>query len=190
MESVPSLSRATVLATAERLLAEGGPQALSVRRIAEELGVSRQIVYSRFRDKRGLVRALHTEGFRRLDARLRAVTTTGPARERVLETARAFRLAALASPALYEVMFGRPVMEFEPDEAARAVAEASFEPVIAATHAWVVSARRVLSRRSTLALAKAVWSVTHGVVSLELAGHLGKDAVAILERVVLAVIES
>jgi AcrR family transcriptional regulator len=187
--TVPWVSHETVLATAERLLAEDGAHGLSVRRLADALGVSRQIVYSRFEDKPGLVRALHAEGFRRLDLAVATVRGTPGTRDHVLALARAYRTAALAAPTLYELMFGRPVAEFAPDDAARAVAEASFAPVVAATRSWLVAHGKPASKRATRSLAQSLWSVTHGVVSLELTGHLGPDAPAILDRVVGALLD-
>jgi AcrR family transcriptional regulator len=189
MKTPQRLTREAVLATAEQLLSREGPQGLSVRRIADALGVSRQIVYSRFQDKPDLVRALHAEGFRRLDERLRKVPAALGALRRALAVAHAYRASALASPALYGLMFGRPVMEFEPDPAARRVAEMSFGPVVDASRAWLVESGRSAAPRPTLLLAKMLWSATHGVVSLELAGHLGAEAPAILERVVRSALD-
>lgn len=189
MLMVPRVSHEAVLATAERLLTEGGAHGLSVRRLAEALGVSRQIVYSRFEDKPGLVRALHAEGFRRLDLALAGVRETPGSRDHVLAVARAYRAAALAAPTLYELMFGRPVAEFAPDDAARAVAEASFARVVDAARAWLAAHGRKASKRAARRLAQTLWSATHGVVSLELAGHLGPDAPEILDRVVGALLD-
>ena len=52
-------SRADVLEAAERLLVIEGPDALSMRRLATELGTSYQVVYTRIGGKADVVRALH-----------------------------------------------------------------------------------------------------------------------------------
>lgn len=186
---MPRVSHEAVLETAERLLTEEGAHGLTVRRIADALGVSRQIVYSRFQDKPGLVRALHSEGFRRLDLAVGAVREIPGTRDHVLAVARSYRAAALAAPTLYQLMFGRPVADFAPDDAARAVAEASFEPVVESARSWLAAHGQKASKRAARRLALAVWAATHGVVSLELAGHLGPDAPAILDRVVGALLD-
>lgn len=182
-------TRDDVVAVAEQLFCQEGAQALSVRRIAEALGVSRQIVYSRFTGKPDLVRALHNEGFRRLTARFAAVPGPSGTSEHILAMGRAYREAALASPALYGLMFGRPVAEFEPDHEARAVAIEAFAPVLAAARAWLQTAGLDASDRNALHLARTIWAATHGVVSLEVAGLLGTDGGAAIARILMAIID-
>jgi AcrR family transcriptional regulator len=183
-------SESRLLLVAEELLTREGPQGLSVRRIADALGTSRQIVYTCFRDKPDLVRALHEEGFRRLTERFAAVPGPRGTTEHVLEMGRAYRASALASPALYSLMFGRPILEFEPDARARDVAVASFRPVIAGARALLSSHELDASDAAALDLARKVWSVTHGVVSLELAGLLGSEAEAMIDQLLRATLDS
>lgn len=179
-------SRDDVLAAAEDLFTRAGPQGLSVRHIADALGVSRQIVYSRFAGKPDLVRALHNEGFRRLTAHFAVVPGPAGSTTHVLAMARAYRASALASPALYGLMFGRPIAEFEPDDQARAVAAASFQPVVEASRAWLTVHVGSATESAALGLALRIWAATHGVVSLESAGLLGDEAPAMLDDLVSA----
>jgi AcrR family transcriptional regulator len=206
-------SRDDVLRVAEDLFTAQGPHGLSVRRIAESLGVSRQIVYSRFRGKPDLVRALHAEGFHRLSEQQAAVQAEPGSTAHVLALGHAYRNAALASPALFDLMFGRPVADFEPDESARSVALGTFTPVVAAAGSWLAAHVERSSSASddahgreaadtdteadadadadaeALRLAREVWAVTHGVVSLETAGLLGPDvAPTMLDDVLTAVL--
>ena len=181
-------SRDDVLDVAEDLLARDGAQGLSVRRIAEALGVSRQIVYSRFAGKPDLVRALQHEGFRRLTEQCARVPGPPGTDEHMRAMARAYRAAARASPALYEVMFGRPIAEFEPDAHDRAVAAASFEPVIEACRAWLDANGHSSSRARSVSLARRMWAATHGVVSLEAAGLIGSEASRMIDDLVTAML--
>ncbi len=196
-------SRDDVLRVAEDLFIAQGPHGLSVRRIAESLGVSRQIVYSRFRGKPDLVRALHAEGFHRLSEQQAAVQAEPGSTAHVLALGHAYRNAALASPALFDLMFGRPVADFEPDESARSVAMGTFTPVVAAAESWLAAHSRRTSDATdgwpgreaadadaeALRLAREVWAVTHGVVSLETAGLLGPDvAPTMLDDLLTAVL--
>jgi AcrR family transcriptional regulator len=152
------------------LLEAGGPAAVSVRRVSERLGVSRQIIYTRFGAKAGLIRALHDEGFRRLSARVERVSGDLGAGERLEELALAYRESALAAPELFEIMFGHPIAEFEPDAEAIAVARTSFEPIASAAEAWIEECGAT-GETSPRKLARMCWSATHGLVALELAGH-------------------
>jgi AcrR family transcriptional regulator len=182
-------SRDDVLRVAEDLFTTEGPHGLSVRRIAEALGVSRQIVYSRFRGKPDLVRALHAEGFRRLAERQAAVRAGPGTTEHVLALGHAYRQTALASPALFDLMFGRPIPDFEPDESARSVAMVTFAPVVAAAESWLAAHGRESSGEAAMRLARAFWASTHGVVSLETAGLLGPDvAPTMIDDLLLAVL--
>jgi AcrR family transcriptional regulator len=187
-EAQRRLSREDVLAVAEDLLTRTGPQGLSVRQIADALGVSRQIVYSRFTGKPDLVRALHNEGFRRLAEHFAAVPEPAGSTAHMLAMARAYRNCALASPALYGLMFGRPIPEFEPDDQARAVAEASFQPVVEAARSWLLANTGSATDSAALGLALRVWATTHGVVSLEAAGLLGDEAPAMIDSLISAIL--
>jgi hypothetical protein len=104
----------------------------------------------------------------------------------VLAMARAYRASAMASPALYGLMFGRPVAEFEPDGEARAVAAASFAPVVEAAQAWLAVHSGSATDSEALGLALRIWAATHGVVSLEAAGLLGDAAPAMIDDLVSA----
>lgn len=188
MSESPAPGRDDVLRVAEELLAAEGPGGLSVRRIADRLGVSRQIVYSRFTGKPDLVRALHSLGFERLTAAFAGVDEEPGTRAHVLAMAHAYRDCALAQPALYELMFGAPVAEFAPDASARRVAGASFRPVVDAAVAWLENDGRGTTDASPLVLAQMLWSATHGVVALELAGLVGREAPELVERLTLAAI--
>ena len=70
---VDEQDRAVVLGAAKRLLEEEGASALSVRRLAKELGTSYQLVYTLFGGKQGLLDALFRDGFASLEAACRAL---------------------------------------------------------------------------------------------------------------------
>jgi len=182
-------SRDDVLDVAEDLLSREGAQGLSVRRIAQALGVSRQIVYSRFAGKPDLVRALQHEGFRRLTGRLTAVEGSPGTTDYLVAMAQAYRDSANASPALYEVMFGRPIPEFSPETRDREVAAASFKPVVDACRDWLKAHDQPSTDEVSLSLARRVWAATHGVVSLEIAGLLGDEAPPMIQDLVRAALE-
>ena len=103
--------RATLLASAERLLAEVGPAELSLRELARQAGVSHGAPRQHFPDKRALLDALAVVGFERLGAELdTALDTalgegTGPFAARLEVFAHAWVGFAIAHPALLELMF-------------------------------------------------------------------------------------
>src|SRR6266511_2107860 len=109
-----AVDRPTVLAAAIKVLRDEGPSGLTVRRLAEAIGVSRQVVYTQFGSLGGLIDALYREGFAELRA---AASTIGPELtgvERVVANALGYRSSALERPELYTVMFERPFREYVP----------------------------------------------------------------------------
>ncbi|NVB42465.1 TetR/AcrR family transcriptional regulator [Pseudenhygromyxa sp. WMMC2535] len=171
------LTRADVVAAAERLLVEDGADALSMRRLAAALGTSYQVVYSRVGDKAAVTRALHDEGFARLtacgEASIERARADGLRPAQILvELGRAYLNLAASHPALFDVMFGVPIPDFTRDEAARAVAREGFRRTwIVATRIWLDEHYPTRPRRAASRLAWRLWTAVHGITVLHIAGH-------------------
>ncbi len=104
-------TRAALLAAAERIVAEGGPAALSVRAVAETAGTSTRAVYTVFGSKDGLlVQALAHDAFRFLFAEIdKLEETDDPAADVIAIGTQVFRRLVLEHPALYRIAFQRVV---------------------------------------------------------------------------------
>ena len=157
-----------LLAAAARLLTEEGPEALSVRRVAAEAGVSAMGVYSRFGGKQGLVEALFLDGFARLQQGLATVPRTGDPVEDLLEGSRRYRRFALESPAAYAVMFSRAIPEFVPSAPCKLDAAGAFGVLVDAVRRGIDAG--ALRPGDPVDIAEGIWATCHGLVSLELAG--------------------
>jgi AcrR family transcriptional regulator len=95
-----------LLIAAERLLATGGIDALSIRALADAAGSTTRAVYTVFGGKEGLLRALFREAFRALDAGLEALPlTSDPAADLVAAGAEGFRGWARSHPDLFRLAF-------------------------------------------------------------------------------------
>lgn len=95
-----------LLAAAETLLAEGGVEALSIRRVAEVAGTTPRAIYSLFGGKEGLLRALFREAFAVVAADLDALPLTDdPVADVVAAGVVAFRGWALERPSLFRLAF-------------------------------------------------------------------------------------
>ncbi|MEJ7584383.1 MAG: TetR/AcrR family transcriptional regulator [Acidimicrobiales bacterium] len=159
---------------AARLLAEEGPAALTTRRLGAEIGASTTAVYTHFGSKDEIVRSMVVEGFSRLARQLSRVKVTD---DPVLDGCNlgwAYRRHALANPHLYAVMFGRTVAEFRPSPSDRAHGLPTLQVVVDAT-ARAADAGRIRKGDPWLAAVE-LWTVAHGVVSLELDGFTGTSA--------------
>jgi len=167
--------RAIVFEAARRLLEQEGAPALSVRRLAAEVGTSYQLVYTLFGGKQGVLNALFQHGFASLAARCRAASSASALAD-VPTLGLVYRDFALEHPRLYALMFGRDTPGFEPDSESQREGLASFEVVrTSAARAFEASPAARQRFQDSEALARSAWSTTHGHVVLELADWFGSD---------------
>lgn len=102
--------RRTLLEAAASSIEINGVDALSLRQLARDAGVSHAAPSRHFRDKQALLDALAEDGFNRLAASLEeatqgAPTTSTEARRRFDDLARSYVGFALAQPTLLSLMF-------------------------------------------------------------------------------------
>lgn len=168
--------RGKLLDRAGQLLAAQGPGALGLRGLAQDVGTSTTAVYSLFGGKPGLLRELYLEAFRRFGRWQAAVPVTADPAHDLTELGLAYRAAALADPNLYPVLFSSLELDFEPDEETIAAAMSTLAPLLAVVRRGIEAG--VFAAESAEELANSAWGLTHGLVSLELAGRLvsGPDA--------------
>ena len=161
-------TRDALLRAASTLLVKEGPSALTVRRIAAEAGVSTMGVYSRFGGKDGVVDALLREGFSELEDVIVAVPETDDPLGDLSRVCGAYRDFGLHNGARYRLMFEGLVPDFEPSEESIVVASQSFERTTERVGRCIEAGLLVGDRYE---VAASLWAASHGLVSLELAGH-------------------
>jgi AcrR family transcriptional regulator len=160
-----------LLDAAHRLLEDHGSEALTVRRIATEAGMSTMNVYSRFGGKDGVIDVLYIDGFKRLFATLDDVPTTNDARHDLLESARAYRHFAMANPTYYRIMFRSAIHEFTPSDEATKVALSGLEVFVNRVVAGQQRGDLLADPQHRAGeVAAWLWATCHGLVSLELSG--------------------
>ncbi|MEU8680297.1 TetR/AcrR family transcriptional regulator [Streptomyces sp. NPDC048611] len=166
--------RTAILDRAIDLLVAEGAAALTMRRIATEVGASTKVLYTMFGGKEGLADALYREGFARLRRAQERVPAEGDPLARLSALGRAYREHALAEPAYYRVMFEQAVPGYQPSAEALAVAETAFEASAAAVTDCIASG--AFQPGDAQEIAKLLWAASHGAVSLEIAGHFPPDS--------------
>ncbi|WP_327369080.1 TetR/AcrR family transcriptional regulator [Streptomyces sp. NBC_01217] len=115
--------RAELLARAETVLAEGGVEALSLRSLARDLGVSHAAPARHFPDRQALLDALAVEGFGRLGAEVAKAASSGESFEdRLTEAALVYVRFATQHSVLLDVMYARK--HREPTAELRAASDA------------------------------------------------------------------
>jgi AcrR family transcriptional regulator len=167
--------RLALLDAAGALLLAEGVDGMTTRRMAELAGTTTQTIYTEFGGKEGIARAMFREGFARLEARMRAVGESADPFFDLLQQGRAYREAARESPHFYDVMFGRPIPQFSPDaddlEASRIAHD-----LLSAGIGRVIATGALVPDARADDIAQWLWTVVHGVVSLELSGAIEIDA--------------
>jgi len=164
---------------AERLFAEKGPDAVTVRELAGELGVSPMTPYRYFTDKDAMLAAVRTRAFDRFaDAMETASRSAGSASD----LGRAYAAFAFEHPAAYRLMFDvtQPTVAQHAD-LGRAMARARGTMSLGPTS---LASRGLIAAEDVELISHVMWSALHGPIMLQMAGALdrGPDAAAIIER--------
>jgi AcrR family transcriptional regulator len=162
----PLLHREAIVEAARSLIAADGLEALSLRRIAAQLGVTAPALYAHVRDKQDLLRAVAEVEFGALVARFDEITDPDPI-VRIKGHARAYVRHARESPELFRVMFLFPP-ELSPASVPEGIelpgATRAFEVAGAAVEAAIAAG--AIASDDPLLVALTMWSGTHGVATV------------------------
>ena len=181
---------------AREQIAEHGAPSLSLRAIARELSITAPAIYNYFPSRDDLVTALIVDAYRSL---ARALTKARDAEHKdhaasIVASANAYRSWALIHPEQYGLIFGTPIPGYQAPMAITGpaagesmlvlvqVLDAAYqdgvlslaEPtptLLTLLQPWVDKLEYAGSP-SVIQLALASWAQIHGLVSLELFGHL------------------
>lgn len=167
----PDIRRALVAAAA-RILAEEGPAAVSVRRVAKEVGTSTMAVYTHFGGKEELERAVCMAGFEGLSRRMARVRPTDDPVADLAALGRAYRRNALDQPHTFAAMFRRPVDEVLLDDLDQQTALATFLTLVETIER--AQAARRLGPADPWEISIHLWIGVHGLVVLELGAAMGR----------------
>lgn len=163
--------RRALLDEALGMIRAQGVEALTLREIGARVGVSRTALYRHFADKRALLTAVATEGFRTLRQHLVTAWEEGDrGRAGFQAMGSAYIRFAIANPSHYRVMFGSFV-ELKKEEPELAVeAGCAFQALVDALA--TLRQHGVVRDDDTSLMARFVWSVVHGVAMLGIDGQL------------------
>ena len=171
MARVHDETSTALLDAAHRLLAADGPEALTVRRIATEAGMSTMNVYSRFGGKDGVLDEIYRVGFERLFAAITAVPEDDDGFADLMEIATSYRGFALEHPEYYAIMFG----DFSPSPETVSFALDGLAGLVGRVERDLTKAdlRPAVDVDPTTTTAW-LWATCHGLVSLEV-GAIGTE---------------
>src|SRR5512134_1823617 len=100
-------ARRAILDAAESLLAEGGYEAFSIRRLTERCGYTAPSIYHHFGDKLGLIDAVLEEHFGELLKLIAAVPTSDDPLVTIRARSQAFAHFGLGNPTHYRILTTR-----------------------------------------------------------------------------------
>ncbi|SDJ44478.1 TetR/AcrR family transcriptional regulator [Nonomuraea jiangxiensis] len=163
--------REKLIITAARELAEAeGWEAVTTRRLAEQVEYSQPVLYSHFKGKDAIMTAVALEGFADLAAELRAARTATPDPAHALaQVGAAYVAFAERRPALYDAMFSQTVnLPFATPQAPAAL-HTSFNELAEAVGPHAHGADPGL-------LTETFWAALHGLVTLMRGGRLPREA--------------
>ena len=167
-------ARDKILVAARRIHAQHGLDALSLRRVAELVGVTPMAIYRHFDDKEALIDALVAEGFALWEVRLARAARARTPRKRVEAGLMAYAEFAIDEPRLFELMFLVPRRRVPraPQSLERSESKA-FSAMIAAVQEAMDRGELVRGKPAeTILLA---WSTAHGLIALHFSGRFGGD---------------
>jgi AcrR family transcriptional regulator len=162
--------RDAVLKAASELLAAEGAGALTMRRIADDIGSSTTVLYTIFDSKNGILDAMVQAGHEALRKRLEAIPSDDAPFERLAETARVYRSFALQDPARYQFLFGSAIPGYWQSQDAKSAAQASFD-ALADVVRECQRARIIRESADPAFVSEILIAAAHGAISLELSGH-------------------
>jgi AcrR family transcriptional regulator len=97
-----------IATAARRLLDKEGTEAVTMRRVAEAVGITPMAVYRHYPNRAGLLNALADKGFEDLAASLAGKRFSGNVEKRLTKMIEIYLDHALRNPRLFELMFLKP----------------------------------------------------------------------------------
>jgi AcrR family transcriptional regulator len=157
------------IVAAARVIAEReGWDAVTIRRLAEEIEYSQPVLYSHFENRDAIVTAVAVGGFQELTEVLRDAASGSTGRRNALKTvAKAYVAFAFGRPALYEAMFSLPTELRFGVSGTRPELRAAFAAIAAVVAPFCADSDNVT---------ETFWAALHGCADLERSGRIRPSA--------------
>jgi AcrR family transcriptional regulator len=161
-----------------------GPEAISIKALAKQLGVSQPAPYRHFVDREGLLQAATAEAFRQFNAILSEAIRKPSKRSKLSRFAQTALDFGLRRNGIYRLMFASRVMACAAtDSELHVAARETFALLVESFEAPAVG---LLRERHALQ----IWAALHGVISLAEQGLLtGKPARVTREELIEDIVQ-
>jgi AcrR family transcriptional regulator len=163
--------RSSILQIAREIAAADGWSAVTVRKVAEQIGYTAPIIYEHFGSKDEMLDQILKEAYDGLhvsivEATEKATTEDGRVRAIVMT----YWGFAHNTPELYQLMYGM--------EGARATSEAArdyAQPIVKhVTNEIIRFNPERINKDNVLAVMIEAWSLLHGMIALDISGYIGR----------------
>ena len=163
--------RQKLLEAATETIKSQGIEALSLRKLATEVGVSRMAPYHHFKDKNELLCAIAEQGFQqRKNTVVDQSQITNEEDNQLLSYMLNYVRFAQKNPEIYELMFGRTIWKNQIDnDSLKNAAYPTFQYQLDLTKQW--QANGLLdANANSLRLSQVIWGTMHGIAKLLIDG--------------------
>jgi len=174
--------QSSLLATATAMITEQGIESLSLRKLAERIGVSRTAAYHHFKDKNDLLSAIAAQGFISWQTQAELIFNNNELtdQEKYHTFVHFYVHFATQNAAIYKLMFGSTLWKKEGDKPNSSqtlidVAYPSFQYQVEMTESW--QQKGILPKsQNSLRLAQVTWATLHGIAQLVIDGIYADDS--------------
>jgi AcrR family transcriptional regulator len=164
--------RKSLIEIATNMVSENGVDSLSLRKLAENIGVSRTAAYHHFKDKNELLCAIAEQGFEQWHQVSSEIFShkTLSNEDRYRKFVHSYIGFATENPSLYELMFGQAIWkENHSTDSLKKIAYASFAYQVEMITLWQAQGL-INADENTLRLAQVTWATLHGIARLVIDG--------------------
>ncbi|WP_409345382.1 TetR/AcrR family transcriptional regulator [Paenibacillus sp. MBLB4367] len=164
--------RKLVVDAAATLLQEEGPEAVTVRKVAQKMDCSTKIIYSLFVNKEGLAQQLYLDGCKLLASEFERTPHAADPVQHFLNLGEAYWQFGQRYSSYYKLMFGGAFADFKPDEESLNGTVTAMHQLLTLIH----NAQKqglIPGQYDTESVTRIVWASLHGVIHLYMGGHLG-----------------
>lgn len=165
-----------IIEAAATIMQEQGPDAVTIRRVAEKMECSTKIIYNLFGSKDGLARQLYLEGCKLLAAAFEEVPAQADLQQYLRELAEAYWQFSKNHTSYYMLMFGGAFGDFKPGADSLQATITALQQLITIISQAIEQG--LISEKDPLLVVNLVWSSLHGTIHLYLGGHIPNEATA------------
>ena len=162
--------RQTLLSAAAEMIATNGIESLSLRKLADKVGVSRTAAYHYFQDKNDLLCAIAANGFRRWQHSLEQLNSNSILQKQKFEQyVLSYIEFATTYPEEYELMFGRSIWkQANCTVELQQISYATFQHQVDMIEYW--QSAGLITGDNPLRMAQIIWGTLHGIAKLFIDG--------------------